>query len=495
MKKDEIELKKGVSRREFLSLSAMGLASLTILPSWAQQGVRIAPSDRVVLGFIGLGQQGLSDFAGFAGCPGVQVVACCDTDTMKTERFKRRIEAWQGMKGMVQRCDKYEFYEDLLARKDIDAVSIATPDHWHALNTIHACQSGKDVYCQKPLAYTVSEGLAMVRAVRINKRVLQIGSQQRSSKEFQKAIELVQKGAIGHIEKIYARVGAPPTPLNLPEMPVPANLNFNQWMGPLNDPKVHYHPDLCPPISLDPVQNEQLWGAWRWYRETGNGYTADWGAHMFDIAQVAIGMDGSGPVEYIPKGYNGTQWATMKYANGIVMTEQPYLDDNDGAQGVKFFGTKGWIEVARGYLASSESSLIPEELAGRRPLSREEQARVREEQQQRRAAEAAAAARNRRATTPAPANQGGMAGTYETSAPHMQDFINCVRSRKNPIAPVEVGCSTNTLCCIANISLELGRPVKWDPATLSFVDDKAATDHRLYWYPYRNPYTLPYFSK
>jgi len=499
MSTKEIELKKGVSRREFLSLSAMGLASLTILPSWSQQGVRIAPSDRVVLGFIGLGQQGNSDFAGFAGCPGVQVVACCDTDTMKTERFKRRIEAWQKTKGMVVRCDKYEFYEDLLARKDIDAVSIATPDHWHALTTIHACQSGKDVYCQKPLAYTISEGLAMVRAVRINKRVLQIGSQQRSSKEFQKAIELVQKGAIGHIEKIYARVGAPPTPLNLPEMPVPQNLNFNQWMGPLNDPKIHYHPDLCPPISLDPVQNEQLWGAWRWYRETGNGYTADWGAHMFDIAQAAIGMDGSGPVEFIPQGYNGTKWATMKYANGIVMTEQPYLDDNDGAQGIKFFGTKGWIEVARGYLASSESSLIPAELAGRRPLSREEQAKMREEMQQRRAAEAAAAAaaaRNRRATTPAaPANQGGTAGTYETSAPHMQDFINSVRSRKNPIAPVEVGCSTNTLCCIANISLELGRPVKWDPATLSFVDDKAATDHRLYWYQYRNPYTLPYFTK
>ena len=351
--------KKGVSRREFLGLSALGLASLTILPSWKMDGVRIAPSDRVVLGFIGLGQQALSDFKGFAACPGVQVAACCDVDTMKTERFRRRVAEWQKQKGMNERCDKYEFYEDLLSRKDIDAIEVATPDHWHALATIHACQSGKDVYCQKPLAYTITEGLAMVKAVRANGRVLQVGSQQRSSAEFQAAIKMCQEGAIGHVEKIYARVGEPPTPLSLPEMPVPANLNFNQWMGPLNDPKIHYHPDLCPPISLDPEENEKLWGAWRWYQETGNGYTADWGAHMFDIAQAAIGMDGSGPVEFTPKGYNGTKYSTMRYANGIIMTEQPYLEDNPDAQGIKFVGDKGWIEVARGYINCSDQSKIP----------------------------------------------------------------------------------------------------------------------------------------
>lgn len=445
--------KNAISRREFLGLSALGLASLTILPSWKIDGVKIAPSDRVVLGFIGLGQQGLSDFGAFSECPGVQVAACCDVDTLKTERFRRRVAKWQASKGMNERCDKYEFYEDLLDRKDIDAIEVATPDHWHALCTIHACQSGKDVYCQKPLAYTISEGLAMVRAVRENRRVLQVGSQQRSSKEFQKAIELVRSGAIGHVEKIYARVGEPPTPLNLPEMPVPANLNFNQWMGPLNDPKIHYHPDLCPPISLDPEENEKLWGAWRWYSETGNGYTADWGAHMFDIAQAAIGMDGSGPVEYIPKGYNGTKYATMKYANGIVMTEQPFRDDDANAQGIRFIGDKGWIKVARGYIECSDPSLLEkkEEKIGK--------------------------------------------GQYEKSAPHMQNFIDCVRSRKNPIAPVEVGCSTNTLCCLNNIARELGRPVKWDPATLSFGDDKEAAAHRLYWYQYRNPYSLHYFDK
>lgn len=153
--------KKGVTRREFLGLSALGLASLTILPSWAVNGVRIAPSDRVVLGFVGLGQQGLSDFKSFSTCPGVQVAACCDVDSLKRERFKRRVEAWQKSQNVAPRCDMYEFYEDLLDRKDIDVIEVATPDHWHALVAIHACQSGKDVYCQKPLAYTITEGLAV----------------------------------------------------------------------------------------------------------------------------------------------------------------------------------------------------------------------------------------------------------------------------------------------------------------------------------------------
>lgn len=447
--------KKDLNRREFLKLSALGLASLTIVPSWSMNGVKVAPSDRLVLGFIGLGQQGLSDFHSFTGVPGVQVAACCDVDSLKNERFRRRVAAWQKTANMAERCDMYESYEKMLKRKDIDAVSIATPDHWHALNAIHACQAGKDVYCQKPLAYTITEGLAIMRAVNDNKRVLQVGSQQRSSKEFIKAMDLVRKGAIGHIEKIYAKVGDPPKPFNLPKQDVPKNLNFNMWLGPLNDPKIHYNSDICPTISLEPEQNEQLWGAWRWYSETGNGFTADWGAHMFDISQAAIGMDGSGPIEYIPKGYNGTEYMTMKYANGIVMTEQPYRDDQPWAQGIKFTGDRGWIQVARGFLQASDPALLKEDQT----------------------------------------QKGVSAGEFEVSSPHMQNFVDCVRSRKKPVASVEVGCSTNTLCCIANIATELQRPVRWNPATLTFVDDQEAENHRLYRYEYRKPYKLPYDNK
>ena len=449
-KKKEIDNRHdaSISRRQFLGYSAIGLAGLTVLPGWtAANGIRIAPSDRVVLGFIGLGQQGCYDFGSASQCAGVQIVACCDVDSIKRERFKRLVEAWQKNQNMVQRCDMYEFYEDLLSRKDIDAVCIATPDHWHALNAIHACRAGKDAYVQKPLAFTVAEGLDMVRAARGNNCVLQVGSQQRSSNEFQQAVSLVRNGSIGHIETIYAKVGDPPKPFDLPEQPVPATSNWNQWLGPLNDPAVHYHPDLCPPVTLE--ENEKLWGAWRWYRETGNGFTADWGAHMFDIAQTAIGMDGSGPCEFIPKDYKGTQYLIMKYQNGIEMTEQPFGHPKwEDAQGIRFNGSKGWLKVARGYIECSDPVLLKKEVQKIEP------------------------------------------GQYERSVQHMHNFIDCVRSRKNPIAPVEVGCSTNTLCCIANIATELQRPVKWDPATLSFGDDKEAANHRLYRYQYRKPYAI-----
>jgi predicted dehydrogenase len=443
---------KDVSRRDFLGMSALGLAGLTILPSWTVNGVRMAPSDRVVLGFVGLGRQGVSDFNSFSHCPDVQVVACSDVDSIKRERFRKKVTNWQKSNNVGARCDTYEFYEELLERKDIDAISITTPDHWHALVAIHACQAGKDVFLQKPLTYTISESIALARAVRHNNRILQVGSQQRSDKEFQNAINLVRSGAIGYVGTIHARIGEPPTPLNLPEQPVPENLNFNQWLGPLNDPKVHYHPNLCPPIANPDASETGNWAEWRYFRETGNGFTGDWGAHMFDIAQAAIGMDGLGPVEYIPAGYKGTKYATMKYANGQVLTEEPFRTDKPDDKGVHFIGTKGWVKVARGYIECSDPSLLKK------------------------------------------SEQQVAAGAYEQSAGHMQNFIDSVRARKNPIAPVEAGASTNILCCLLNIAYELGRPVRWDPVTLSFPDDKEAAAHRLYWYEYRNPYVLPYWK-
>jgi len=463
---------KGLSRRKFLGMSAAGLTGITILPSYViGNGVRVAPSDRVVVGFIGCGQQGLNDFGSFSRVPGVQVVAGCDVDSMKQIRFKRRVEEWQASNGMPQRCDTYEHYEELLERTDIDAIAIATPDHWHALNTIHACQNGKDVYVQKPLSFTIREAMEIERVARGTNRVVQVGSQQRSSGEFQKAIELVQTGAIGHIERIYAEVGDPPAPFDLPKEQVPANLNWNKWIGPLHDDNFHYNSDLCPPISIDPPADEELWGAWRWYRETGNGFTADWGAHMFDIAQAAIGMDGSGPAEIIPKGYNGQDYLTFRYLNGIVMTEQPYLEDMPNAKGIKFIGTDGWIEVGRGYLGCSKEDLVPEELAGNRP-------RQMTQEERRAMFEAMQAARD------------AGEGSFEISSPHMQNFIDCVRSRKTPIAPVEVGASTAITCCLGNIATELQRPVKWNPVTRTFIDDQEASNHRLTHYDYRNPYKL-----
>lgn len=491
--------KKGISRRDFLGYSALGLASLTILPSWAQDGVKVAPSDRVVMGFIGLGQQALNDFRGFCACPGFQVAACCDVDSIKVQRFKNRAAEWQKSRDMNERCDGYEFYEDLLERKDIDAVEVATPDHWHTLNAIHAAMAGKDVYCQKPLTYTITEAYAMQDAVRHNHIVFQTGSQQRSSKEFQLAIKLVQEGAIGHIEKIYSQVGAPPKPIDFPEQKIPANLNFNQWLGPLNNPRIHYNELLCPPLVVEtkdkkgnvtktvgPDGREQFWGAWRWYSETGNGYTADWGAHMHDIANSAMGMDGTQPPQFFGTNHWGEdELYSARYADGAILMEHPYLEDNPNAQGLKFIGDKGWINVARGYMECSDPSLVApisngEQVYGTRPrmMTAEERQKMYEEYMKR-ARSGATAAQN-----------------FETSSPHMQNFIDCVRSRKNPIAPVEVGVSSAILCCLCNIAYELGREVDWDPATRTFKnDDKEAAAHRLYYYEYRRPYTLPYLDK
>ncbi len=441
---------KKVTRRDFLTMSALGLTSLTILPSWTLGGVRIAPSDRVVMGFIGLGRQGIGDFHSFSHCPGVQIAAGCDVDTIKNERFKKVITSWQKSKGMPERCDTYDFYEQMLERKDIDAIAIATPDHWHALNSIHSCQTGKDVFCQKPLTYNITESLAVVKAVRHNKRILQVGSQQRSDKEFQTAIAMVRNGSLGNVNEVHVRIGEPPIPFNLVEEPVPHNLNFNQWLGPLNFPEVHYNHAMCPPIDYPDLQETGEWAVWRYYRETGNGYTGDWGAHHFDIAQAALGMDGLTPEEYIPIGYNGTKYSTMKYGNGQVITEQPFLEDKPDDKGIHFIGDKAWLKVARGYIECSNPDLLQK------------------------------------------SEQNIAAGEYEISPSHMQNFIDSVRSRKDPIAPVEVGASTNILCCNVNIANELGRPVKWNPATKSYVDDKEAESHRLYYYEYRNPYKLPY---
>jgi len=452
------EEQKTLTRREFLGLSALGLAGLTILPSWAINGVRIPPSDRVVLGFIGLGRQGISDFQSLSACPGVQVAAGSDVDSMKRDRFFKVVSDWKKSANIGGRCETYEIYEDLLNRKDIDAVAIATPDHWHALNTIHACQAKKDVFCQKPLSYTIAESLAMVKAVRDNKRISQVGSQQRSDPEFQKAISLVRSGAIGHIVKVDVRVGDNPIPFDLPQVIVPPNLNFNLWLGPLNSPAVHYNPEICPPLSPETMIEIGDWARWRYYKETGNGFIGDWGAHMFDIAQAALGMDGSGPVEFIPAGYKGTKYHTMKYANGIVMTESPFRDDRPDDKGVRFVGTKGWVKVARGYLECSDPSLL------------------------------AKAKQNKKS------DMEGTGSDYVESPAHMQNFVDSVRSRQNTIAPVEVGCSTAIVCCLVNIAHELGRPLNWDPATASFVNDREAEAHRLYNYQYRSPYVLPYWA-
>ncbi|AHM63153.1 oxidoreductase domain-containing protein [Flammeovirgaceae bacterium 311] len=429
---------KGISRRHFLQTALLGTAGFSILPPLAYG--RPAPSDTINIGVIGLGRQAQGLTNTFLNIPGVKVVAGSDVYRVKRQRFEQLVNGYYQHQKKRSKIKTYEHYTDLLNRKDIDAVVIATPDHWHALMGIDACRAGKNVYLEKPLTFTIKEGQELVKAVRNNNRILAVGSQQRSSREFQHAVNLIREGKIGRVERINAHVGGPPVPYNLGPQPIPDGLNWELWLGP--NPYVHYNPALNPPISLDPPQGETIWAAWRLYKETGGGYTTDWGAHMFDIAQWALNKDSSGPVEVIPPGYQDYDYLTYRYDDGVTMTERPY--DEQKSRGIKFWGSDGWIEVTRGGFKSSDPSLDIQRNA-----------------------------------------EGGIDNTRFA---HQLDFIAAIRNDRDPVVPVEVGHRTSTVCTLGNIAYELQRPVQWNPQQESFVND-AEADHYLH-RPYREGYSL-----
>jgi predicted dehydrogenase len=438
------EEKKVLSRRRFLGSAALGLAGIVVLPRLTTSCKSSAPANTDIrLGFIGMGRQSMFLLSGFLQIPGVQVMAGCDVYGIKRKRFEKRVTDFYAKAGKQVKIDTYEKFEDILARTDIDAVVIAVPDHSHARLAIAACKAGKDVYLEKPMTFTIREGQELKKIVRGNNRILAVGSQQRSDPGFQHAVNLVQTGALGKISKVNAYVGAPPKPYDLPEEPIPADLNWDMWLGSLPNP-IHYNHELDPPISLDPETDETIWGAWRWYTEMGGGFTTDWGAHMFDIAQWGLGMDRNGPVEISPIG-DGTEFMSFKYASGTVMTSEPF--DEKLTKGVKFWGENGWIEVARGYFNASDSKFMPA---------------VTEKSE----------------------------GPYETKIPHQVNFIESVKSRKDPAVPVEIGHSSCTVCNLGNIACALKKTIKWDPATETFVDDTDGAAGKLMHYEYRAGYKL-----
>jgi predicted dehydrogenase len=430
--------KNTFSRRAFLGTSLIGVAGLTLIP-----GCKLsAPSDTLRVGFIGLGRQAMFLMNSFITLEGVKVVAGADVYGIKNERFVRNVKAYYDKAGVECDVKAYENYKELLDRKDIDAVVIASPDHWHYHMATDALNAGKDVYLEKPLTFTIAEGQKLVKAVRANDAILAVGSQQRSDPGFQHAVKMASGGNIGTIERISVFFGdesVHPAPYNLPKEELPSDLNWDMWLGP--NPYVHYNHELNPPISLNPPQDEKLWGAWRWYKETGGGYMTDWGAHMYDIAQWGLGKDGSGPVKIIPGGYGDNDFLKYVYDNGL---EMEYKAFDGKTRGVKFWGSDGWIEVSRGKYNASDESLKP----------------VVEE-------------------TDVP---------YEGRSTHHIDFVQSVKDHVDPVVPVEIGHSTNTVCVLGNIAHELGRPVEWDPATESFKNDAEATAHLTR--EYNNGYTL-----
>jgi predicted dehydrogenase len=411
-----------LNRRDFLKTSSiLGAAAPSLLPArlWAAEA-NAKPNARIVMGFIGTGYQSQHLMNGFLHSEDVQVVAACDVDTTRREAAKKRAEDFYAKKtGQDYKgCASYNDFRELLERRDIDAVCIATPDHWHAIPAILACQKGKDIYCEKPLSLTIAEAGAMTKAVRRYDRVFQTGSMQRSSSEFLKACELVRNGALGKVQEIYVSVGGPSKWCDLPEEPMEPGLDWDLWLGPA--PKRVYNSVLSPRGVHKHFPN------WRNYREYSGGGMTDWGAHHFDIAQWGLGMDDSGPVEII---HTEGKKLAFKYANGVTM----YHGGLQGyGFGVVFVGEKGKICVDRGRFKAEPESLAEGYKANALPIK-----------------------------------------LYKSNN-HLVDFLQCVRSRQRPICDVEVGARTVTVCHLANLAYWNKRSFKWDPKTERFVGDAQA---------------------
>ncbi len=414
-----------LSRRSFLKTTgAIGAAVPFVLPSsiWAAE---TSPNERIVMGFIGVGKQGGYLLGGFLHNSQTQVVAVNDVDTTRRQFHQKQVNDYYSEKKQkdYQGCKPYTDFRELLARKDIDAVCIATPDHWHAIPVIQACNAKKDIYCEKPLSLTIGEARAMANAVRKNDRVFQTGSMQRSSREFLKACELVRNGHIGEVKEVYVSVGGPSKWCDLPEEAMEPGLDWNFWLGPA--PMRPYNSILSP----RGVHNH--FPAWRNYREYSGGGMTDWGAHHFDIAQWGLGMDESGPVEIIPPNGKDVKRLTYRYANGVVMYHGGLQGYNFG---VVFVGTKGKICVDRGKFKAE-----PEEIAANYKAGSEQ------------------------------------IKLYQSNN-HLQDFLNCTRTRKRPICDVEIGCRSVSVCHLGNLAFWNKRPLKWNPKKERFIgDDEANT--------------------
>ena len=432
------------SRLDFLRFSALGASTLFIpraltaaeAPKKAKKG---DVNDKINIGFIGLGQQAIHLVNGFLTIPEVRVIAGCDIYDIKRNRFIERVNKYYSEKGIKNKLDMYIKYEELLAREDIDAVVIATPDHWHAAIAIAACKAGKDVYLEKPLTFTVYEGQRLIEAVRANNRILQVGSMQRSMAEFIHAANVVREGKLGKISTIYAYAGEGPLPYTLETTAAPAGLDWERWVGPLPAEWLNKYNHTLNPLVNEEGKDE-CWGAWRWYQGLGGGFTTDWGAHMFDIAQWCLGKDGSAPTEILPPETSPYEELTYRYDNGVEM-----IHKNVGhGQSVKIYGENGWIMVKRGQFLASSPEFMPKDVDQK--------------------------------------------AVYETNVPHYQSFINSIRSRRDPSVPVEVGHSSCVVCTIGNIAYELKRTLEWNPIVQKFMGDEEANS-KLH-YEYREPYKL-----
>ena len=416
------------TRRNFIkAVAAPAITVPFLLPSrvWI-----LPPSSRVTMGFVGMGKQSQLLLSKFL--PLTQVLAVCDVDTTRRVDAQQKVDKFytENKEKGVAGCKAYNDYRELIKRKDIDTICIATPDHWHTAPILLSLRKGKDVYCEKPLTHNIQEAVDVMSAVDKHKRVFQTGSMQRSMKEFRVACELVRNGCIGKIDHVVCSIGGPPKPCDLPEETMEPGLDWNMWLGPA--PVRPYNSILSPRGVHNHFPN------WRSYKEYGTGGVGDWGAHHLDIAQWGLGMDDSGPVEVR---FIGDE-AALVYSNGVTVIRR----QNDF--GVHFFGSDGEVMVDRGKFRVIVKGKTIASYAGSVDKHTNCQAEVEKAEK-------------------LLLNNAGIR-LYESKS-HYEDFLSCVASRKKPVSNEQNGGRSVICCHLMNQLYFNNTGMKWDPAKFSFT--------------------------
>ncbi|GHT39286.1 oxidoreductase [Bacteroidia bacterium] len=451
------------TRRNFIKKSLTAGVGLIIAPTIVPNSVfgKNAPSNRINIGAIGTGRISREhDMPGVLKYDDVRIIAVADLDANRVADAKQFVEEYYTKKfnKPYSGVTTYDNHLDLLANKDIDAVLISTPDHWHAKNAIDAVRAGKHVYLQKPTSLTIAEGRQMSDAVNASGRILQIGSQQRSMEQFRIACELVRNGRIGQLKEIEIRLPGDPPGGNPEEMPIPKGFNYEMWLG--STPYV--------PYTVDRVHPQQGYGRPGWLRceQFGAGMITGWGAHHFDIAHWAMDKEYSGPIEISGKAefasnglwdVHGHYETEMLYDNGVIV--RGITDGSNKPNGLLFTGTEGWLFVSRGNYAASANepistksqSLQASELKILSPLGKDD---IR----------------------------------LYISTDHHGNWLESIRTGKKNITPAEVAHRSCTACLLQHIAMKLNRKLYWDPILERFKNDDEA--NAMIARPQRPPYNF-----
>ena len=432
-----------LNRRAFLRAAATASTAPVILPASLFGAGDTAPaSERIVMGLIGVGGQGSYHMRTLSGFPDVQIAAICDVDAGHLDRAVNHVEdaySKRTKSGTFKGCARYNDFRELITRPDIDAVLVATPDHWHAAIGIAAMKAGKDCYIEKPLSLTVEQGRRVCDVARRYRRVVQVGSHERSRANARFACELIRSGRIGKLHTIRVNMpvdpGQKPIPPQ-PVMPVPEGLDWNMWLG---------------PAPWAPYTEKRCHFLFRYILDYSGGEMTDRGAHILDLAQLALNTDDSGPVELAGSGWRPEDGLfntfmryefSMRYANGVQL-----FGSEASPRGIRFEGSDGWvfIHIHGGRLEAKSTSLLKEKLG------------------------------------PGDVHLGRSPG-------HHQDFLNAVRTRGTPMATPEIGHRTATLCHLLNIAMLTGTRLEWDPVTERVTNSDEA--NRLLSRPARPPWVV-----